>query len=147
MHTCRSHSHTTTEHYSHSRGGNSSHVMLRPHGQSFSLCELSGFPPRWVKREACQKSDSPNPSQTAGDGMNQLLELSLSSPAEYKEAEAYHWHSLREEKLNPSLEIWIAQIWAASKSVLCYYRDGYYGALPHNVRLIFLDISLKNKCH
>lgn len=67
--------------------------------------------------------------------------------AEYKEAEAYHLHSLREEKLNPSLEIRIAQIWAASKSVLCYYRDGYYRALPRNVRLIFLDTSLKNKYH
>lgn len=79
--------------------------------------------------------------------MNHLLELSLSPPTEYGEAEAYHLHSLREKKLNPSLEIWIAGIWAASKPVVCYYRDRYYGALPHNVRLIFLSMSLENKCY
>lgn len=106
-----------------------------------SQCESSSFP------EACQKSDSPNPSQAASSGMNHLLELPLSPPTKYKEAEAYHLHSLREEKLNPSLEIRIAQIWAASKPVLCYYRDGYYRALPHNVRFNFLNMSLENKCY
>lgn len=91
--------------------------------------------------EVCQKSDSPNPSQTARDRMNHLLELSFSSPAEYKEAEFYHLHSLFKEKLNPSLEIWKAQIWAASKPVLYYYRDRYHRALPDNVRVSQWDLS------
>lgn len=110
--------------------------MLQPYSHLFGLCEESSFTLWRVKKQACQESDSPNLSQTAGDGMKHLLELSLSPPPEYKEAKAYHLHSLREEKLNPSLEIWIAWIWVASKPVLYYYWDRYYRALPHNVRLL-----------
>lgn len=49
-------------------------------GQPSSLhVNCPAFLSWWVKRGACQKSDSPNPSQTAADGMNHLLELSLPS--------------------------------------------------------------------